>query len=613
LLHCAANMTRSYSTRMRTPGICLVLALVALRYFELSAAENVCKYRNVQEVDTGISFDSVSAERASTSTSTYYKFYLEFPEFDDEDCDGPAKPCCDSLKAVTSISMKLDDSCKSRMSKVEVKVGSSYLPKTAYTIDPAVPAIHMKGLNLTAIRRSYHKIYLKFVGDKQGCGKSSPCPETGCSYNLTTTLTTSPAADECCTVEGDTDIGRGRITISTTTDYKKYPVRFMVLGDWGCAPSSKEDGKQERVALLMSDVAKVLKPQFVANTGDNFYENGLNRRNTGGRWAQSWSKVYMRYSALRNLPWYGVLGNHDYNYRGRLQRYLDTTTGKYSEQLPTNSSGTWVDCYVEDRAACLSPSTPCCTSPLWQYSQYQAGNDNVRARQWILSNGTQSASFKDPASGQTLLDLVMIDTNPFIGSMYRFTSKDTATYPVWLPGNLNDQSPNATRALMRDVLRTSRAPWRVVMGHHGMENYGGHCGRVDGVDGIQIDIMANDCQYIQDLKSDLKELKVPLYLNGHDHNLQVVKNASWPTYMITSGSGCKASSLAWNPVQAASLMWPRGPMSVNDTEKLAGSYGFASVALNKDEMVVEVWRLPSVGYRDTYFKLPVLKAADYKL
>jgi hypothetical protein len=86
-------------------------------------------------------------------------------------------------------------------------------------------------------------------------------------------------------------------------------------------------------------------PSFLVAVGDNFYKNGVSS-STDSLWYYLWEDVYIsRYSALK-IPWYPVLGNHDYG-GGRsyayaqIQRYLDRGQEGYWEMSSTNYSHTF--------------------------------------------------------------------------------------------------------------------------------------------------------------------------------------------------------------------------------------------------------------------------------
>lgn len=81
-------------------------------------------------------------------------------------------------------------------------------------------------------------------------------------------------------------------------------VAFLVVGDWGTG------GKLQRaVADGMAAVAARLRPTAVLSVGDNIYPNGVESVDDP-QWQTKFERIY-HHEALR-LPWWAVLGNHDY-------------------------------------------------------------------------------------------------------------------------------------------------------------------------------------------------------------------------------------------------------------------------------------------------------------
>jgi tartrate-resistant acid phosphatase type 5 len=83
-------------------------------------------------------------------------------------------------------------------------------------------------------------------------------------------------------------------------------VSFLAIGDWGV------DGEQDQTAVArrMANAAKTLSPRFTLAVGDNFYNDGVMSANDS-RWRTSFEDIYFQRSL--QVPWYAVLGNHDYN------------------------------------------------------------------------------------------------------------------------------------------------------------------------------------------------------------------------------------------------------------------------------------------------------------
>jgi len=79
---------------------------------------------------------------------------------------------------------------------------------------------------------------------------------------------------------------------------------FMVFGDWGTAAEP-----QKRVAAAMGKFAGQKPIDYVITTGDNVYGEGVHNVEDP-QWAEKFTNIYTDQSL--DVPWYSVLGNHDY-------------------------------------------------------------------------------------------------------------------------------------------------------------------------------------------------------------------------------------------------------------------------------------------------------------
>ena len=88
-------------------------------------------------------------------------------------------------------------------------------------------------------------------------------------------------------------------------------VRFFTFGDWG---SGTQD--QKNVAEVTRKVCKELGCDFGLLLGDNFYEKGVSSVEDP-LWKSRYQDIYQGL----NIPFYAVLGNHDW--RGNPQAQVD--------------------------------------------------------------------------------------------------------------------------------------------------------------------------------------------------------------------------------------------------------------------------------------------------
>lgn len=82
-------------------------------------------------------------------------------------------------------------------------------------------------------------------------------------------------------------------------------VRLIFVGDTGTG-----DSNQLSVAAQMEDLCRSVQPTAVVLLGDNFYPSGVDSV-TDPLWESHFEKVYSG-DCLQKIPFYAVLGNHDY-------------------------------------------------------------------------------------------------------------------------------------------------------------------------------------------------------------------------------------------------------------------------------------------------------------
>ncbi len=180
---------------------------------------------------------------------------------------------------------------------------------------------------------------------------------------------------------------------------------FLVFGDWG------RQGEQDQVevAQQMAVAAKKINPKFIISVGDNFYENGV-KSVDDPHWQKSFEEVY-RDPALQ-LPWYCILGNHDYH------------------------SGS--DC---DAQIAYNKINPRWNMPARYYQQTHQIDANTTA------------------------DFFYLDTTPMLHA-YR-NDKNSIE-------NAAKQDVPKQLAWFKAALAASTAQWKIVIAHHPIYSGGGH-------------------------------------------------------------------------------------------------------------------------------------------
>jgi acid phosphatase len=172
-------------------------------------------------------------------------------------------------------------------------------------------------------------------------------------------------------------------------------LNFLIIGDWG----RKGTPGQIAVADGMARIAQQHRSRFVVTTGDNFYDGVTSLHDA--HWRESYETVYTARSL--QIPWYVVLGNHDY--QGCVQAQLDYV----------DWSGRW-------------------RLPARYYAVEKAIDATVSAL------------------------LVFLDTSPFLSS-YQTNG------PEYIEG-VRDQDSERQLTWLNRKLARSKAIWKLVFGHH---------------------------------------------------------------------------------------------------------------------------------------------------
>jgi acid phosphatase len=165
------------------------------------------------------------------------------------------------------------------------------------------------------------------------------------------------------------------------------------------------------------------------------------------------------------------------------------------------------------------------------------------SKRWQMPARYYSETLALPGGGSA--DLFYLDTSPFI-TKYIGTRTD-----------ISGQDTNAQLAWLDAGLAASKADWKIVIGHHPI--YTALAPEAD-YDHDQPDLIAR-------LDPVLRAHNIHLYINGHDHNLQVVK-MNGITY-VTNGAG-SATYQASSPVIRGGFV--------------SGNHGFMTIALSAQKL-----------------------------
>jgi acid phosphatase len=209
-----------------------------------------------------------------------------------------------------------------------------------------------------------------------------------------------------------------------------------------------------------------------------------------------WQKTFENVYIAPSLqvPWYVALGNHDY-------------LGNCDAQLAYSR-----------------------LSKRW----------NMPTRYFTLSRHIDAA---------TAVDFFFLDTTPMVRHYWH--------EPIYRE-HVRTQDVPKQLEWFKDALAASKAPWKIVIGHHPIYSGGGPFGHGD------------TRELIKDVLPLLKQYQVQAYFNGHDHNLQHLQVGT--VNLFDSGAG----SLA------------RPVFKTKYTRFAKGCSGFTTVSLKADTMKVQL-------------------------
>jgi len=244
-------------------------------------------------------------------------------------------------------------------------------------------------------------------------------------------------------------------------DPSRAGLNFVVIGDWG--RQGRPDQKQ--VADQMARAASESGVKFVISVGDNFYDNGV-KSAADPQWQKTFENVYA--AAALQVPWYAILGNHDYH-------------GNCDAQI-------------------------------------EYGKTHTR---WVMPARYYQQTQKLDAS--TAVDFFYIDTTPMVKDYYKTEHPE---HPDLREHVLSQDVP-AQLQWLEKALAASQADWKIVVGHHPIYSGGdAHGDQRELIAQVlpllrKYKVQAYFCGHDHDLQH-LKEGDVNFFVSGggseHRHN-----------------------------------------------------------------------------------------------
>lgn len=264
-------------------------------------------------------------------------------------------------------------------------------------------------------------------------------------------------------------------------------VSFIGIGDWGGSGlGGHHVQNQKDVASQMATTAQSAGIQFVMNTGDNFYYCGI--QNTSDYQINlDFESVYDAESL--SVPWYSVLGNHEYGYNPDAQIEYKDPKGRwvmdahyYSKRVQLGSSGVYASMFFLDTSPCVTdyrkddPSgwDPCSTqyptcSPVdegtcefhsnimkqdcqAQHTWFTNALAKVPSGDWIIVNGHHQANEIDVADFVTPMEQAGVDLyiNGHVHTLNQYSINGRSSYVTTGAGamvNTKDQEQHEQHML----------------------------------------------------------------------------------------------------------------------------------------------------------------------
>jgi acid phosphatase len=186
-------------------------------------------------------------------------------------------------------------------------------------------------------------------------------------------------------------------------------------------------------------------------------------------------------------------------------------------------------------------------------SQAQIDYSATSAR-WRLPSRWHA--FQKRAPDGTSVEVFVLDTSPFIRGYYA-----DGGVKVKVVG----QDVDAQLAWFEKSLAASSADWKIVVGHHPVYSGGrpsaAASSKDESIPGGSPDLIAR-------IDPILQRHGVPLYLNGHDHDLQHVRRGA--THYVCTGAGSKT----------------RNHCDMDGSDFCSLDSGFVACAVNRDRIQV---------------------------
>ncbi|EGZ20540.1 hypothetical protein PHYSODRAFT_495209 [Phytophthora sojae] len=359
------------------------------------------------------------------------------------------------------------------------------------------------------------------------------------------------------------------LTSAVTSDpaSARYTLSAFATGDWGATPykgsccgstyNNYDLNAQEVVATLMNiEAGTSVKPKAILGHGDSLYWTGINSElSRDGRFAESFEAKYDGDNIKTTIPWFNVMGNHDYGGSD----YICSSGDKLVKCNSTAEQYQGLDSKLK-----------------WQ-TEFRSRNDN----RWHMDDRFYVYRIEDPTTGVSI-DIFNVDTNDadvhgaslVCCQCYSYAGTDSGGCnhvvredKYCFGGQLDlfdscmarfSQWGAESRAQLAEKVKQSTATWKIVNSHFSPYDHYFEPGM-----NKWFDVLRNS--------------GVRVFLHGHTHAEKHDYSASLGVQFIENGAG------GGRQKGPASVIQPYAAKYVkNEWAYTADEYGFFSLQASKD-------------------------------
>ncbi|XRB10054.1 tartrate-resistant acid phosphatase type 5 [Pycnococcus provasolii] len=308
------------------------------------------------------------------------------------------------------------------------------------------------------------------------------------------------------------DIHKEASSTSSSDGDDDNVLRFFSIGDFGVNTAGARTA-----ALALANVTASLRPSFIVGLGDNFYPTGVEKHSAQRQFRQNFESVYGA-QALRSVPWFMALGDHDHC--GDVGAQVQYTASSSNKRRRWRMPAQWFGVRANARGEAAESGT----------NAYDA-----------MKNAAVQFVFSDTVAGEGSMPGVEDGDGSTRRHMYDRCYRPDAA------GRAVSEEHNAY--VERELERWSSgadgaAPWMIVVGHRPVLSATRRSCAPPNEGGLSAaEMLHRDYRirkYADHSERAQRADRPPLvYLGGHDHTVQHIESrgASSSVHFLVNGVG----------------------------------------------------------------------------